>query len=253
MAEIRLNRRNMKIGDHIIITPRYFFKIFRKCGDGNYDICDEKGNCLRIPKDFILKANKLKKNKMKQMKEACLKVAKELAKANNTVTTLEIKNELRRDYPYFFWTQDTVSAYMAQFAGDGIFDYVDNGSFRIYSLVSQKQAAVTAGPVSKSLKTKRIPNAVTAKIAGTTPSQPIAIVAPAKKRGRPRKIGSTVQRAKVLALVEDPYFENVTIGGTLVTKADIRAQKKSPKGYLTSAKLNKVQYIGIGGTNYQVV
>ena len=66
--------------------------------------------------------------------EKVLKVAKELCKANNTVTTLEIKNELRRRYSTNKWNQSDISNLMSDFQKDGKFTFTDNGIFRIYSL-----------------------------------------------------------------------------------------------------------------------
>ena len=68
--------------------------------------------------------------------EKILSVAKKLCKANNTVTTLEIKTELRKRYPKNRWEQTKVSSTMSDASSNGKFDYTDNGTFRTYSLVS---------------------------------------------------------------------------------------------------------------------
>lgn len=219
-------------------------QVFRDYGNGWMDVCDDDGNCLRVSKKNLNKPFSEHYNKeqlMKQMKDAVLTVAKGLLKANNTVTTLEIKLELRRDYGYYFWTQKVVSDYMDQFAGDGIFTYIDNGTYRIYSLASPAFKAATAGPVSSSL-------AGSTKVIGKV------------KRGRPRKIITTTsayvpitKKTAYQLATGDKGFESITIDGVVVTRLMIRTQKKSVIGYLTPSKLNKVSEIKVSGTTYPVV
>jgi hypothetical protein len=215
-------------------------KVFRDYGDGWIDVCDDDGNCLKVSKKNLHKPITEyyinKEGYMKAMKDAVLTVAKGLLKANNTVTTLEIKLELRRDYGYYFWTQQVVSDFMDQFAGDGIFTYTNNptGTYRIYSLATPATVAVTTGPVSS-------------KVTGTL----------TKWRGRPRKrnyivLGNTMTRAIAQGHVVAGNFDNVTIGTDIVTPADIKRQKKSPKGYLTSAKVNRINEITVAGKIYVV-
>lgn len=215
-------------------------QVFRDYGNGWVDVCDDDGNCLKVSKKNLHKPFSeyciKKEDYMKQMKDAVLTVAKNLLKANNTVTTLEVKTELRRDYPYYFWTQQVVSDYMAQFAGDGIFSYTDNGVYRTYSLATPATVAATAGPVSSSLSGA-------SKVTG--------------KRGRPRKTKATtnpglIDRKVAQGLVATTGFESFRIDGKVITRADIRAQKKSPWGYLTTKKLNKMDEITVSGTTYIV-
>jgi len=233
-------------------------KVFKDFEDGFFDVHDDQGNCIKISKHTLHKpfTHYFKDNAMKAMKDAVLAVAKGLCKANNTVTTLEIKLELRRDYPYYFWTQQAVSDYMSQLAGDGIFTYADNGTYRTYSLATPAQVAQTAGPVSKSISNQQTvisSGSGIAKVAGTQPTQ-----APKRGRGRPRKNQNTsftqtaINRSLAYSYVSDPNFESVSISGKLVTRSDIRAQKKSPLGYLSAAKLAKVDSITVSGKTYQV-
>ena len=105
----------IKIGDEVVLVEP--FKVFRLLADGRLDVCDSEGNCISVNPNQVT----LKQTNMKAMKNAVLGTAKDLLKANNTVTTLEIKQQLRKDYPYFYWDQSTVSKFMDGFAGDGIF------------------------------------------------------------------------------------------------------------------------------------
>jgi hypothetical protein len=81
------------------------------------------------------------------------KVAKSLCKANNTVTTLEIKNELRKKYSKRNWRQSEISQVMADFYLEGKFDYSDNGTFRVYSLAGTNP---TPAPVTQSTVTSKV-------------------------------------------------------------------------------------------------
>jgi len=228
------------------------FKVYKDNGNGTMEVHDCNGNSLTASKEelFNYLIDNQTEYKMKAMKDAVLAVAKNLLKANNKVTTLEIKTELRRDYPYYFWDQQTVSDFMSQLAGDGIFDFTDNGIYREY-----RNSGTSVTPVVAS-KTVTQPKTLTGAIrTGFRPRKvtpaPVAQVV-AKKRGRPRK-SSTLNRAQALALASNPSFQSVTFNdGTVVNKQDIRRQKKSPYGYLTVSKLYKITEITAAGVTYQV-
>jgi hypothetical protein len=224
MAEI-------KIGDEVVLVEP--FKVFRLLKDGRLDICDSEGNCISVNSNQV----KLKTTDMKAMKDACLTVATSLAKANNTVTTLEIKTELRRDYPYFFWTQDTVSKFMDQLAGDGVFTYTDNGTYRTYSLVGSP----VVKPVTPRPK-KTITKNVVAGSGTANTVQNTGIKAQAKK----------VDWPDVLRFAQNPTFKSVTlINGKTLDKDAIKGQKKSPLGYI-SPKIGRIASIVVGSTQYNV-
>lgn len=74
-----------------------------------------------------------------------------LLKANNTVTTLEIKEALRISVGGKWYQTSAnpdgeigVSEIMQELASEGKFDYVDNGTFRVYSGKPVSQVAVQA-------------------------------------------------------------------------------------------------------------
>lgn len=217
----------VKIGD--IVRLMIPFKVFRIYEDtGLIDICTNGGDCITVHPNQILITDKA--TSMKAMKDAVLTVATALAKANNTVTTLEIKVELRRDYPYYYWTQDVVSDFMNQLAGDGVFTFTDNGTHRIYSLVGAPVATLTktvlAGPTTA--------NTVSNTATGVT----------VKKT----KVGWN----KVLQLAVSPQFTSfILANGTAIDRNAIRAQKKSPLGYVTP-KVGKVKSVIVGTTQYNV-
>jgi hypothetical protein len=73
----------------------------------------------------------------KQKTRTLLTVVNELLKPNNTVTTLEVKNELRRIDQANVWNQDEVSATMDALNVEGKLEYTSNGVYRTYSLAGQ--------------------------------------------------------------------------------------------------------------------
>jgi len=82
-------------------------------------------------------------NDLKAMMSA--EVIANLFRANNSVTTLEIKTELRTQYPEMYWSQNYVSDLMAAGVGgdEPMFTFTDNGTYRTYSLVGKAAEALT--------------------------------------------------------------------------------------------------------------
>lgn len=98
-----------------------------------------------------------------------LYAANQLCIANNTVTTLEIKNFLRKKFPNKRCTQDFVSKTMIDYANEGRFTFNDNGTYRVYS--SKLSGTVQAGSaitVSNSQTSKTNKNMNTKRISRTT-------------------------------------------------------------------------------------
>ena len=73
-------------------------------------------------------------------------VVEKLLKANNTVTTLEVKNQLRKDFPFTQWNQSDVSQAMDHLSHIGELNYTDNGTFRVYSGVPKVNVVSTNTP-----------------------------------------------------------------------------------------------------------
>lgn len=83
-------------------------------------------------------------------KALVLQCAQTMCKANNTITTLEIKDELRKTQPAYNWRQHLhngvpgVSEIMAEFVNSGVFNVTaDNGTYRTYSLVGYTKPTKT--------------------------------------------------------------------------------------------------------------
>jgi len=119
------------------------------------------------------KVKTVKSSKMtKTMQDAAFKTVKQLLVANNTVTTLELKNQLRKDYPLYFWTQSIVSGIVQDFVDNGKLTIVDdNGTYRTYADPTQpaRKSTVVVGK-SNTASTKATTVTVTAKKVPSTPT-----------------------------------------------------------------------------------
>lgn len=83
------------------------------------------------------------------------KVATRLMYPAKQITTLEIKMELRKEYPQYPWYQQLVSEIMIDLQQAGKFDYQDQGRYRIYHPVGQKSTYTSTNTNVKSTKVKR--------------------------------------------------------------------------------------------------
>lgn len=123
--------------------------------------------------DEVKQATKIKSNKNQTkmsiktaMQAEVLRVAKELAVANNTFTTLEIKTKLIKEVPEVKWTQAFISDTMLEYEQEGKFTFTDNGTYRTYSLVKLLTKTIKSGPALRVSVSK--PKAVSATKKGFT-------------------------------------------------------------------------------------
>lgn len=149
--EDKMKNTKFKIGDKIEITAKkhgHGFNIgdvveIYSIGSLGYSARNSKANWV-VGVDECKLANKTKPSKkMANATDATRKVlvlscAQKLLSPNNTVTTLEIKTELRKTYPQYYWTQDVVSKIMNDFSTNKVFTYTDNGTYRTYSNPTRK-------------------------------------------------------------------------------------------------------------------
>ena len=73
---------------------------------------------------------------IQQLNTKVLDTMLEMLKPNNTLTTLELKLELKNRG--ISLTQVTVSQFMSVKADEGLLSYTDNGTYRTYSLIKQQ-------------------------------------------------------------------------------------------------------------------
>jgi ribosomal protein S17 len=217
------------------------------------------------------------------MKDAALAVANKLLKANNTVTTLEIKVELRKTDPEFFWDQATVSNLMDEFAQEGKFTYTDNGTYRIYSspLGSVAASQTAVGIVNPPTNTTSTGTATVITVpGGVTGSKGTS------GYSKPKTSKKTITRSKALDLVQNSkghffkviftktkdgsertmncqYVKGQTVSPLGVVKVkETSLQKKlkqtgdintiPSKSVIRSFNINNLKVLGIGGKLYKV-
>jgi len=155
-----------------------------------------------------IKLIKNKTNKMTQTPTQKIEqVAKDLAVANNTVTTLEIKTELRKRYPNEKWYQSDISDVMDDLNSESKFSYTDNGTFRVYSLVLKPKTTTSV------LKT-------TTKNMSTTKSTTVQ-----------NKTVTKISRTKALDLIKET---NGKFFGVTFTKKDNTERKMRCRTYQDS-------------------
>jgi hypothetical protein len=201
VEEVKFNK-----GDLVVISANHNghkFPIGTECKiyrvlilDGNpvYDVCHyPTGDCWTVSENEITLVTKTQTS-MTQVQKAVLDTANALLKANNTVTTLEVKTKLRKDFPEYYWTQEIVSSYMSFLSQEGHFNWTDNGTYRIYSSTSAKvYPTVNKVALPKATKTKTVTKALgKAKAIKTVP---VAI---------PNKAAdSKISRKKALELMQN--------------------------------------------------
>jgi len=110
---------------------------------------------------------------IQQRKQAVHDMANELCSAQNQFTNLELKNKLRKKFPNEIWNQTDISAIMINLSDeDGYFDYIYNGSHRIYFAspsLCDSQAQINSNPpiiaqLIADMQSISIPNAKPVKV-----------------------------------------------------------------------------------------
>lgn len=90
------------------------------------------------------------------MTDALKDTVKKLLEANNTVTTLEVKNTLRSEYKSLYWTQEFISDTMKSMSEDGTLEFEDQGTYRIYSYPNPLLSKKDKKKIKKSVKKERL-------------------------------------------------------------------------------------------------
>lgn len=264
---------NVKIGDKVQITSgkgSHFLKIGSTATvvgtpaqGGGYLIVEgtNAGHPTRPEstiKQYIFE-NQCKIMRPKAQNTDILSTATQLARANNTVTTLEIKTELRK---LFDVKQAEVSTAMADFATKGLFSYKDNGTYRVYSLANVKF------PSKSQTRRGLVKGSATALAAGAK-----AAATRAKNKGGV-SVGNVISRSKALQLMQNNkghFFtaEFVKQDGTLrkLNGQYVSGQSTNPLGYvlvkesgklktgvnaIRNINLQTLKSIKIGGVKYTV-
>lgn len=113
-----------------------------------------------------------------------------LLKANNTVTTLEIKNELRKKYPNERWNQNLIHDTMDYlYSSSNKYMYTYNGVYRIYSLLN---TAKPVASITKKSNNKKISKTKALELIQKTSGKFFGVTF-TKKNGEIRKMRCKVQ------------------------------------------------------------
>lgn len=111
-------------------------------------------------------------------------ISNKLLKANNTITTLEVKIELRTKFPRIKWNQSEIHDYFVNGVNNNIFEVVDdNGTYRTY-------ASKNKSKTNKSMK-KPIKVPISNVTVGTTPAQVISLAPTQTKSRKDNRISRT--------------------------------------------------------------
>jgi len=184
-----------------------------------------------------------KKNKAK-----VLAMANRLVKPNGTVTTLEIKNELRQKFPDQKWFQAEISNVMNEFNIDEKCTYTDNGTYRTYSMIKNTIAKNNSKVTKKKHKifsisgekdVINIGKAAALKIMESTKGKFFTAVFKTKKNVL-RVING--QRTEI-----QPYKE---LGYVLVREG--KAARKNPKKALRNINIQTLQELRFNQKIYKI-
>jgi 2',3'-cyclic-nucleotide 2'-phosphodiesterase (5'-nucleotidase family) len=158
-------KQTYKVGDEVILISKRPEKWSRLGGMDTYlgktvTITDIDNNNFKFKDSspwifdlddiaFLLSSSNMNYSKIETVINSLLKV-------NNTVTTLEVKTELRRNYPRQKWDQKLVSDIMDQMFNDKTLSFNSNGTYRVYSSVKPSISSPTVKQVVKTLTTKNV-------------------------------------------------------------------------------------------------
>lgn len=200
---------------------------------------------------------------MKQMTDAVIDTAKRLCSAQNKVTNLEIKVELIKTHPQFFWTQGFISATMDTAYNDGMFTYQDTSTagnyHRVYSLVTTTGALAKTG-IRKVVKTKGV-----VKTVKVSTKKPKALKSTVKTISRTKALelmennrghfftATFVSKKKGERTINCQYLKDQTYSrlGYVKVKEAIKA-KVDPKDAIRQINMQTLTALKIAGNSYKV-
>lgn len=221
-------------------------KIIQTLYKGHYKLVDSKIS----KKQFSKITKSINKMSIKTvMQSEVLRVAKELAVANNRFTTLELKKELIKQVPEVRWTQQYVSDTMIGFEKDGKFTFTDNGTFRTYSLVKSLTTTVKASPsITVSVST---PKAVSAAKKGLTKIKRTKALDMMKESHKAFITVEFIKQDGTLRKLNGQFAGMSPNGGNLVLFHEA-SKLKSGVNPIRNVNLDTLQTLSMKGTKYAV-
>jgi hypothetical protein len=121
-------------------------------------------------------------------------VLNDLLVPNNSVSTLEVKTELRKRFANTTWNQKDISSAMDFLYHAGHLTYKDNGTFRTYAAVNQPTKVAQSTIVLSGYGGVGGPAGATGIKVSTTPTSAPAQGSPAPKAAKPTKRQVTTKR-----------------------------------------------------------
>ena len=208
---------------HEIVT------IFRVFKDNTYDVCNKSGDCWRVNITEIFKIN----NPMKQMTEAVINTAKDLCKTSKNVSILDIKQNVVKTHPQYFWTQAYISAVMSDAYKAGIFTQSNIKDIKniVYSLNSNTKI--------KNMSTVTVAVKKTAK--KVTKKSSTVVESPKVVSNDTKTTTKTISKTKALELMENNRGHFFT--ATFITKeGELRTMNCQ---YLKDQSNSKLGYVKV--------
>ena len=203
-----------------------------------------------------------------QMKDAVLQVAQALCVANNTVSTLEIKDKCRVDFPAVNWNQyDTkgvpgVSNLFWELRDEGKFVVVaDNGTYRTYADATNKSTGVqpthvtqapVPAPATKVAKVKKVKVTVQVNISPIRISKTKAVELIKNNKGR-FFTAKYIKQDGTERVINAQYLKDQTpspLGYVLVKEAS-KLKTKNPDS-IRNLNLQTLKELKIAGGFYKV-
>lgn len=164
-----------------------------------------------------------------------------LLEANNTITTLEVKTELRGKYPEFSWKQADVSDFMNEMHLEGDLTYEDNGTYRIYS-----------GEVTKTTSTKKDSKGkVLAKIKPKKISKTKALELMSNCGGR-FFTAEFVNKEDEVRVMNCQYIQGQDHKLGYVKVREASKMRSTPKDCIRQINLQTIKSLKIAGVAYKI-
>lgn len=169
-----------------------------------------------------------------QRNQAILDMANALCNANNTFSTLELKNELRKKFPNEIWNQVDVSIAMVDLADSGKFNFTYNGNFRTYFAVPSLQGTQVQNQTKNSnltMVSKLITKAQSSNNTANVPTKAVKVKAPI--------VTKRISRTKALEIIKNTNgkffsvkFEKKNGDDRLMGVQYVKGTKPDPLGYV---------------------
>jgi len=176
-----------------------------------------------------------------QRRQAIHDTANALCNAQNQFTNLELKNELRKNYPNEVWNQMDISIEMMDLADtSGYFDYTHNGNYRTYFATPSLQGSQAQTNSNPSMTAQLIAKAQSQPITTKAQSQLVIKQPKIKVPVVTKRIG----RNKALQIIQETNgkffsvkFEKKNGDERLMGVQYVKGTKPDPLGYVRLKEL----------------